>query len=92
MKIESVELRRIKMPLRGAFRTSFGTETVRDILLVRVTTPDAEGWGECVAMDEPLYSSEYVDGAQDVIRRFLLPMLFADETLTSAAESTYSGL
>jgi O-succinylbenzoate synthase len=83
MKIENVELRRIRMPLRGAFRTSFGTETVRDILLVHVVTPDAEGWGECVAGSEPLYSSEYVDGAQDVTRRFLLPMLFAAAEITA---------
>ncbi|MEV0143341.1 MULTISPECIES: o-succinylbenzoate synthase [unclassified Nonomuraea] len=75
MKITGVELRRIAMPLVAPFRTSFGTETARDVLLVRVVTPDAEGWGECVAMSEPLYSSEYVDGAAEVIRRFLLPAL-----------------
>ena len=73
MKITGVELRRISMPLVAPFRTSFGTETDRDILLVRVVTPDAEGWGECVAMSDPLYSSEYVDGAADVLRRFLVP-------------------
>jgi O-succinylbenzoate synthase len=84
VKLEGVELRRILMPLVGAFRTSFGTETVRDILLVRVVTPDAEGWGECVAMIDPLYSSEYVDGAQEVIRRFLVPALFATDDLTAA--------
>lgn len=76
MKLESVELRRIHMPLVSPFRTSFGTQTARDILLVRVVTPEAEGWGECVAGEDPLYSSEYVDGAQEVTRRFLLPMLF----------------
>jgi o-succinylbenzoate synthase len=66
------------MPLVAPFRTSFGTETARDVLLVRVVTPDSEGWGECVAMSEPLYSSEYVDGAAEVIKRFLLPSLPAE--------------
>lgn len=84
MKIEAVDLRRIKMPLKGAFRTSFGVESERDILLVRVVTPEAEGWGECVAMSEPLYSSEYVDAAQEVTRRFLLPRIFADAGPTAA--------
>lgn len=84
MKVEAVELRRVLMPLRGAFRTSFGTETSRDILLVRVRTPEAEGWGECVAMAEPLYSPEYVDGAQEVIARFLLPRLFAAGEVAAA--------
>ncbi|MEV0586988.1 o-succinylbenzoate synthase [Nonomuraea sp. NPDC050310] len=78
MKITGVELRRIAMPLVAPFRTSFGTETSRDVLLVRVVTPEAEGWGECVAMSEPLYSSEYVDGAAEVIKRFLIPALPAD--------------
>jgi O-succinylbenzoate synthase len=65
------------MPLVGPFRTSFGTETERDVLLLRVVTDDAEGWGECVAMSDPLYSSEYVDAAADVLRRFLIPAVAA---------------
>src|SRR3954465_629114 len=63
------------MPLVAPFRTSFGTETTRDVLLVRAITGEAEGWGECVAMADPLYSSEYVDAAIDVLRRFLVPAL-----------------
>jgi O-succinylbenzoate synthase len=76
MKIAAVELRRIRLPLVSPFRTSFGTESVRDILLVRVNGPDSTGWGECVAGESPLYSSEYVDGAQHVIEHHLLPRLF----------------
>ncbi|HZN15637.1 MAG TPA: o-succinylbenzoate synthase [Acidimicrobiales bacterium] len=80
-----MELRRVKLPLVSPFRTSFGTETGRDVLLVRAVTPDAEGWGECVAMDAPLYSSEFVDGAQVVIREHLLPRLFALDDVTASA-------
>jgi o-succinylbenzoate synthase len=76
MKIEAVELRRISLPLIAPFRVSFGVEHQRDILLVRVVAGEVEGWGECVAMARPLYSPEYVDGAEDVIRRHLLPRLF----------------
>ena len=77
MKLTGVELRRVAMPLVSPFRTSFGTQTTRDVLLLRVVTDEAEGWGECVAMAAPLYSSEYVDGAADVLRRFLVPALAA---------------
>src|SRR3954464_1208664 len=77
MKITGVELRRVAMPLVAPFRTSFGTEHARDVLLVRVVTPDAEGWAECVAMERPLYSSEYADGVADVLRRFMIPALTA---------------
>jgi O-succinylbenzoate synthase len=85
VKLTAVELRRISLPLVAPFRTSFGTETTKDALLVRAITPEAEGWGECVAMAEPLYSAEYADGAQDVVRRFLLPRLFAAGDVTAAA-------
>ncbi len=85
MKLTGVELRRIKMPLVAPFRTSFGTETNRDALLVRVVTNDAEGWGECVAMADPLYSSEYVDAAADVLRRFFIPTLAAADRLDANA-------
>src|SRR5215831_16417836 len=76
MKIEAVDLRRISIPMIAPFRVSFGVEHHRDILLVRVIAGATEGWGECVAMSRPLYSAEYVDGAEDVIRRHLLPRLF----------------
>lgn len=78
MKPAQVELRRIQIPLVTPFRTSFGTETERAALLVRVLGDDTEGWGECVAAAEPLYSEEYVHGAERVIRDFLLPRLPRD--------------
>ncbi len=76
-RIEGVELRRVRLPLVRPFETSFGSQSERDALLVRVVTGDAQGWGECVAMEEPLYSAEYVDGAHDVVRRFVLPRIAA---------------
>nr|WP_203899157.1 o-succinylbenzoate synthase [Virgisporangium aliadipatigenens] len=85
MKLEGVELIRIRMPLVAPFRTSFGTETTREILLLRAVTNGAEGWGECVAMNDPLYSSEYVDGAADVLRRFLVPALRTGVPATGVA-------
>jgi O-succinylbenzoate synthase len=75
MKLTGIELRRISVPLVAPFRTSFGVQTGRDVLLVRAVSTDAEGWGECVAMSDPLYSSEYVDATADVLRRFLIPAL-----------------
>jgi O-succinylbenzoate synthase len=90
--IEHVELRRIAMPLVSPFRTSFGSQTARDILLVRVELADesggagdtVEGWGECVALSEPSYSPEYVDGAQHVIVHHLLPRLMAAGPISAA--------
>ena len=85
MKLTGVELRHIRMPLVAPFRTSFGTTTWREVLLLRVVAGDAEGWGECVAMSDPLYSSEYADAAADVLSRFLIPALAAHERLDAGA-------
>ncbi len=88
--LQRVELRRIAMPLVAPFRTSFGSQTERDILLVRCELRSAdgrttaEGWGECVALSEPSYSPEYVDGAQHVIVHHLLPRLVAGGPLEAA--------
>jgi O-succinylbenzoate synthase len=84
VKLVSVELLRASLPLVAPFRTSFGTQTVRELLLVHVTTPDAEGWAECVAMEDPLYSSEYVDGAEHVLQHHLVPRLAAAREVTAA--------
>jgi len=78
VKLIGVELRRIAMPLVGPFRTSFGTQTERDILLLKAVTDDAEGWGECVALIDPVYSDEYLGGEVDVLKRFFLPALAGD--------------
>ena len=74
--IEAVELRRVALPLVAPFRASFGTESVRDVLLVRVLTAEGEGWGECVARSEPLYSAEFVDSAELVVRNHLVPRVW----------------
>jgi len=75
MRLRAVELRRIRMDLVAPFETSFGVQTEKDVLLVRALMDGAEGWGECVAGEKPDYSSEYVDSAQDVMVKHLLPRL-----------------
>ncbi|MEV5069921.1 o-succinylbenzoate synthase [Microbacterium sp. LMI12-1-1.1] len=73
--LEGFELRVLHLPLVAPFTTSFGTETVREVILVRALTGDGDGWGEIVTQADPLYSSEYTQGAWDVALRFLVPAL-----------------
>jgi O-succinylbenzoate synthase len=85
MKVAAVELHRVRMPLVAPFRTSFGTQTERELLLLRVVSPESEGWGECVAMTQPLYSYETVETAAWVLRTELVPRVLAlGERLTGA--------
>lgn len=78
---ELFELRRIRMPLVRPFRTSYGTESVREVLLVRVVTDLGEGWAECSIESEPSYLSEFLDAADPVLRDHLVPRLFAAGSL-----------
>ena len=55
--IRRIEIVRAHINLVSPFRTSFATEVDRDLLYVHVVGDDEEGWGECVAMAAPLYSS-----------------------------------
>jgi len=85
MKVTGAELRTIRMPLVSPFETSFGVEEDRVAVLVRVIGTaggdrrpvEVQGWGECVAMEAPLYSSEYAEAAAAVLRRYLIPRLLA---------------
>jgi o-succinylbenzoate synthase len=79
VKLLAVELRRIRLALVAPFETSFGVQTERDVLLVKAITDAGEGWGECVAGEEPTYSSEYADGAQHVLIHHLIPRLLGRE-------------
>mgnify|MGYP001806225019 FL=1 len=79
--LEGIELRVLHLPLVSPFTTSFGTETVREVIVVRALTADGDGWGEIVTQESPLYSSEYTQGAWDVALRFLIPALLDQHTL-----------
>ncbi|MBD3757905.1 MAG: o-succinylbenzoate synthase [Microbacterium hominis] len=79
--LEAIELRVLHLPLVSPFTTSFGTETVREVIIVRARTADGDGWGEIVTQQAPLYSSEYTQGAWDVAQRFLVPALLDVGTL-----------
>lgn len=83
MKIEKFDLIRLEMPLVRPFRTSFGVEYARDVLLLKVTTDVGIGWGECVSGRDPLYSPEYVDGTIDVLKRYLFPRVFQPSSITA---------
>ncbi len=85
MKIASIEMREIRLRLIHFFETSFGRTIERRILLVRVIDEDgAEGWGECTTGEGPFYSEEWIDGAWEVIKAFLAPLVLAQQVASVA--------
>lgn len=79
IKIQSIEMRTVRLQLHEPFETSFGRIDSRLIFLVSVSGSvegtNAIGWGEIVASEEPRYSYETVETARHVIRDFLASSL-----------------
>ncbi len=85
MKIASVELIEIRLPLVHFFETSFGRTTERRMVLVRVLDSDgAQGWGECTAGEGPFYSEEWTETAWASLKTFLAPMVLGREVERAA--------
>jgi O-succinylbenzoate synthase len=77
LALQGIELREVALPLVHPFRTSFGEEKEKRAILVRVDGGSVEGWGECVASEEPRYSEEWLEGAWLALQSFLGPSLLA---------------
>src|ERR1700690_3871400 len=75
MRIESVTLRQIRMPLVHFFETSFGRTTQRDIILVEVLSDGVSGWGEVTAGENPFYNEEWTASAWMILRDYAAPRL-----------------
>lgn len=77
LAVDAVELRWVSLQLRQPFETSFARETQKDCLLVRAYCQGLEGWGEVVAMTEPLYNEETLTGCWHILQDFLIPATLA---------------
>ncbi len=84
MKFDAAELVRFSLPLVTPFRTSFGVQDARDVILVHVRSGHHDGWGENVAGVEPLYSAEFTDASLVVLRDHLIPRVLAAGDVTAA--------
>jgi O-succinylbenzoate synthase len=77
MKIDSIQMREVQMPLAHPFETSFGVTTGRRILLIQLQAEGFTAWGECVAGEHPYFSDEMVDTAWHITETELVPRLLA---------------
>ena len=85
IKLRSIELIEINLPLVHFFETSFGRTYERRIILVRVEDTDgAEGWGEITCGESPGYSDEWTDSAWATAEKILAPMVVGREVDNAA--------
>lgn len=75
MKIESVTLHHVSMPLVAPFETSFGREIDRQCVIIALQSDGLTGYGECVATRDPGYNYETTGTAMHILREFIAPSI-----------------
>jgi O-succinylbenzoate synthase len=81
MKIERAELLQVPMRLKERFVISSGEMLERRVILLRLLAEGLEGWGECVAGEDPAYSSETTETAWHALTEFILPAVVGREAV-----------
>jgi O-succinylbenzoate synthase len=79
IRLQAVQLREIHLPLLHRFETSFGSTSMRRIILLTVHSGESIGYGECTASEEPLYNSETTETAWHILSAYAIPWLLGKE-------------
>ena len=84
MKIESITLHHLRMPLAAPFETSFGREVNRECVIVSIQSEGLTGWGECVASRDPGYNYETTGTALHILKDFIAPLVLGNDVNDAA--------
>lgn len=80
MKLSSVMLRVISMPLKSPFQTHLETVREREMIIVEVRDADGiVGYGEAVPFSSPWYTEETIKTAFHMLEDFLIPLTLKKE-------------
>jgi O-succinylbenzoate synthase len=84
MKIDSITLHHLSMPLVSPFETSFGRETDRECVLVEIKSEGLTGYGECVATRDPGYNYETTGTVIHILKDFVIPLMLGRDVKDAA--------
>ncbi len=79
MKIESLSLNHLRMPLVAPFETSFGREVDRECVIITLRADGLTGYGECVATRDPGYNYETTGTALHILKDFIAPLILGED-------------
>ena len=79
MKIDSISLNHLRMPLVSPFETSFGREVDRECVLITLQADGVTGYGECVATRDPGYNYETTGTALHILKDFVAPLILGQD-------------
>jgi o-succinylbenzoate synthase len=79
MRIRSVDLTHVRVPLVEPFRISSGAVSEKDGIVVRVETEEATGYGESSPMSGSFYSSDTPESCWQELANVLIPAVMERE-------------
>jgi o-succinylbenzoate synthase len=78
MKLDSITLYHLSMPLVAPFETSFGVTHERECILVSIQSEGLTGWGECAVDRDPGYCYETTGTAWHILKDFIAPLILGE--------------
>jgi O-succinylbenzoate synthase len=85
MRIDSLELFHVAMPLIYPWRTAYGEDAAIEAVLVCMRSGELVAWGETSPLAAPCYSPEWAGGVFACLRDWLTPAV-ARQEITSGEE------
>lgn len=92
MRLREIELRRLEMTLVAPVATAKERHVRRPILLLRVTTDEGVGYGECDALETTRYAGESIDTAEVTLAQSIIPDLLKRGAEYSSLEEAVGSL
>ena len=73
MRIDSIEIFHVRLPLRRPAKTTSGQADSLETVLVRMQSGDVAGWGEASPGNAPISGAEWAGGVFGCLRDWLAP-------------------
>ena len=84
MKIDSLTLYHLSLPLVSPFETSFGREIDRECVLIALRAEGLIGYGECVASRDPGYNYETTGTNWHILKDFISTLILGQDVEDAA--------
>lgn len=84
MRLDTIDVFHVAMPLIAPWKTAFSEETAIDTILVRITGEGHVGWGEASPYAMPQFCPEWATGCFFLIRDVFAPRLAGRDFETGA--------
>ena len=78
LKVKSITLFYLRIPLKTSFTISTGTQKFIDSVLVKIDADDLEGWGEAPSFTSPIYHYETAKTIMHIIKDYLAEMIVGE--------------